>query len=538
MANTQKFTIRPLSKPGRSDLRDTFKIYLSPTALLSAKLRSGDVCSISKDDSSWRTAIAWSATEKIQDTVVQTSKLIQDLYGFKLGEKVSIAKLDEPIPEVDVVILDEVPKAREEHQSEQRISGSDRGHWEWYLEHTLSTAQYICAGMQFESIELKGKRRSFVVKAISSQTRSPSQDPFQFSEGSRVRLQDENSTPPTKPLESFDLDKMMAGVGGLKKQIEQIQDQLQDFKSSGPELMMPSYYHGNSGIILYGPKGTGKSLVLKKLSNGPWQRVFNITSIVLTSSPGNGEKEIRDIFATARRFQPSIIIIDQLEFIAPKRKFSDSLSSPTLAPALCEALDSLGSAQVFVISTTRHPNEVDESLRTPNRFGLEVEFPVPSAVARKEILQAIRGSSDEPNDILIDSIAEKTHGFVGADIFALLQVACRKGRSRYTRTRLDPIPNGDLPDSNYPTQPLPFNLTEQDIAEALTEIRPTAMREVFLETPKVLWSDIGGLHSIKLRLQKAISRPLKVKLLPLSPSAHSFNILPSKTCTNQPHPAR
>jgi AAA family ATPase len=526
MASGQKFTVRPFSKPGRSDLNDAFRIYLSPTALLSLKLRSGDSCSILPEGSPARTAISWTAAEKIQDTVVQTSKVVQDLYGFRLGDKVSIVKADIPVPEVDVVTLEEAPKDHVDVPKGESTSSIDKTHWEWFLEHPLLKAQYICAGMQLDQVELKGQRKSFVVRALSSDIGSPMQDLFRFSEQSRVQIREDLPSDPVVSSISFNLESMLHGVGGLKRQIKQINSLLHDFDTTAPTMAMPPYYHGNSGIMFYGPKGTGKTLVLKRITTGPWRKVFNITGSIMSGNEGSGEKRVREIFATAHQFEPSVISIDQLEFLAPKRKFSDSFSSPTLAPILCEVLDSLNGSQVLIIAATRHPNDVDETLRTPSRFGVEVELPVPNAMDRKDILQAIRGSSDLPSDILIDFAAEKTHGFVGADLFALLQVACRKGRTRCIGTGLEPITNGDKlsqSEQTQPMQPLPFKLMEQDIAEALIEVRPTAMREVVLETPRTRWSDIGGQHEVKLRLQKAVKRPLKV-----SPSKESSKVNTNK----------
>ncbi|KAH1487346.1 hypothetical protein KXX57_000271 [Aspergillus fumigatus] len=177
------------------------------------------------------------------------------------------------------------------------------------------------------------------------------------------------------------------------------------------------------------------------------------------------------------------------------------------------------SALVLVVAATRHPNDVDDALRTPHRLAIEIEMQVPTAQDRAEILRAICGSSTRQlSEELIETIAEKTHGYVGADLFALLQLVCRKARQRQLCQSRSPTRLCDVtssPDLVAGVEHIEENMVvdldieESDVMSALQETRPTAMREVFLETPKVRWTDIGGQHDIKKRLQKAVERPLK-----------------------------
>jgi AAA family ATPase len=212
-----------------------------------------------------------------------------------------------------------------------------------------------------------------------------------------------------------------------------------------------------------------------------------------------------------------------LDFIAPKRT---SFESSSLVSVLCENLDAIQSGSVLVVAATRHPNNVDDALRTPHRLGTEIELQVPTAQDRAQILRAIRGPAFAGlNDDLIDFIAEKTHGYVGADLYALLLLICRKARQRQLieqgSTILPAKPPSqegdsspsDLSDASNGEVCIDLDIRETDILASLQEVRPTAMREVFLETPKVRWSDIGGQHEIKKRLQQAVERPLKVSAL-------------------------
>lgn len=286
---------------------------------------------------------------------------------------------------------------------------------------------------------------------------------------------------------------------------------------------MPSFYENSRGILLYGPKGTGKTSLLEQIEKAGWRQVFRIGTSSLGRSTSEGEAKLRNIFQEAARSKPSVIIIDQLEFIAPKRT---SFESQSLASVLCENLDALRGTSILVVAATRHPNQVDDALRTPHRLGTEIELQVPTAQDRAEILRAIRGPvSAGLTDELVELLAEKTHGYVGADLFALLQLVCRKARQRQLLEKSSPVTSADsiiepysshLGSDNEGDMATLLVIQESDIMSSLQEIRPTAMREVFLETPKVRWSDIGGQHEIKRRLQQAVERPLKVRRIPNS----------------------
>ncbi|KAK2811023.1 hypothetical protein FQN49_008491 [Arthroderma sp. PD_2] len=283
---------------------------------------------------------------------------------------------------------------------------------------------------------------------------------------------------------------------------------------------MPSFYKSSGGILVYGAKGTGKSALLSKIEEASWRRTFAITSsIVNRTSSGDGAAVLRKIFSDALKYQPSLIKIDQLDFIAPKRGSSPNEAS--VSPALCEGMDTLQDSKVLVVACTRHPNDVDDSLRMPHRLGIEIELQIPTSKSRLEILYALRGPASEPTDELLQKMATKTHGYVGADLLSLLQLSCRKAKARMLSPTPSQLANGiasnhmaedesgPQPIPDHPGKPLPLEISERDMSLAMKEVRPTAMREVFLETPSVRWSDIGGQRYIKSRLQKAVERPLK-----------------------------
>lgn len=510
MSESRSFTVRPFSKQPRNDLKDSFRVHLSPSSLTFLRLRAGDLCSLQLAEGTPKTAIAWNALENIQNTVVQTSKTLQDCYGIKLGDKVSIAKVHAPLEDVDTACLEECTDP-DRISSYGVLSESDRGHWEWCLEYPLLKCEILSTGLIFE-VELKGHRRSFRVAEVWGQNPNSINTIFRFTENSKIKIGRDQET-----ADGLGLIKVrLSGLGGMSRQVERINEGLADFNSKAERLKMPSFYEHSRGMIIYGPKGTGKTALLQQMEAAGWKKSFRIGTSTISRNVGDGESKLRKVFFEALRSQPSLVIIDQVEFIAPRRTTHDSMS---LASVLCESLDSIKNAHVLVVAATRHPNDVDDALRTPHRLAIEIELPVPSAKDRAEILRAIRGSSNEPSDSLLEIIAEKTHGYVGADLFALLQLACRKARHRQLLEHgffnscsstssavsifqsVTPVDEGDMP----------LKICEADVLFALQEIRPTAMREVLLETPKVRWSDIGGHHEIKQRLRKAVQRPLKVR---------------------------
>lgn len=515
MTDSRIFTLRPLPKPTRND--ESFRIYLSASSLAYLKLRPNDLCSLRLESGVEKTAIAWNAVGDVRNAVVQTSNILQECYGIKLGDKLTISKLnDEPssLNEIDTVQLEECtdPEKLSTAGLELLSDKIEVSHWEWALEHTLKQWKTLSTSLTIEAV-VKGQNRSFKVVAISNQ--SPTNHTIsQFTDNSRVRIGGNESS---EERRSTLLKVVEDGLGGLSDQICQLNTLLVDFNLQTHGAQMPQYYKVNRGILIHGQKGTGKTSLLHRIEAAGWKRQFTIGTNVLSRNSGDGEAKLRKIFKEASQAQPSVIIIDQIDSIAPKRASPDILS---LAHALCESIDALGTAKVLVVAATRHPNDVDDSLRTPNRLSVEVEVSIPTAAARKQILCAIRDGSSQPSDLLIDYIAEKTHGYVGADLFALLQTTCRIARDRQLADGNSADPEVSVNDEDQKDSSSEWlKINEGDIVAAMQEVRPTAMREVFLETPQVKWTDIGGQHALKRHLQKMVERPLKVRLL-LDPRRH------------------
>lgn len=513
MSEVRSFTARPLSKQqARKDFKDAFRVYLSSSSLAALRLQTESICTLRQADGPPKTAIAWYAAENIQNTVMQISRTLQDCYDIKIGEKVAITRAEGSLKDIDLVTLADCsdPEKLARYGS---ISENDRPHWEWALDEKLLRCGCLTTGLTFE-LELKGQSRSFQVVSIRPQNGPSSHTLFQFTEASKVSL---GPVTEERQEKSSSIEVQSTGLGGLSRQIEDINESLSDFSIDPRKPAMPSFYENSRGILLYGPKGTGKTSLLNQIEKAGWTQTFKIGTSTLGRSISEGEVKLRNVFQEAARAKPSVIIIDQLEFIAPKRT---SIESQSLASVLCENLDAIRNTSILVVAATRHPNQVDDSLRTPHRLGTEIEIQIPTAQDRAEILHAIRGPvSAGLTDELVELLAEKTHGYVGADLFALLQLICRKARQRQLLEQNPTAISANSPTDSYSSHhggssdndlAISLEIQERDILLSLPEIRPTAMREVFLETPKVRWSDIGGQHDIKRRLQQAVERPLKV----------------------------
>lgn len=522
LSDPRLYTVRPFSKPARNDLKDVFRVYLSPSILLLYKLRSGEYCMLQKSESLAEIsvpAIAWAAPEKIQDNVVQTSKAFQELHGLKLGDKVSLSRLHESTSDIHSIVLSEIDIPALENPLSY-LNQSEQQHWAWYLELPLSKAEILCPGMVLEEVELKGQKRTFRVDRVNN---SGSTDRlYRFGTDSVVRLQD---TPTCRANSAAEIQHSLLvaqdGIGGLTRQLDQLNQRLAAYTDNLELLRLPTYYRPRrGGILLYGPPGTGKSLILKKIAAAGWSKVFHINNALTARNDGTSDTAVNRIFADARRHHPSVVIIDRLETLAGKHREPGVIQSINISPSLCEEFDRISDSRVFVVAATNVLTDVDESLRRPGRFEFPLEIPVPDSKTRTEILKILSAFQRDSDVPMLQDLGERTHGFVGADLDKLVQLAVDKATARVLAFL------GDVPDLNSTSfsrlsiqddqktlcedSQIIVEVEKADLDAALLEVRPTAMQEVFLETPKVRWTDIGGQDELKKTLKQAVEWPLKV----------------------------
>ena len=295
-------------------------------------------------------------------------------------------------------------------------------------------------------------------------------------------------------------------VGGLKGVVEKIREMV-ELPIRYPELFERLGIDPPRGVLLYGAPGTGKTLLAKAVANESDANFITISGPELVSKfVGESEEKLRQIFKEANEKAPSIIFMDEIDAIAPKREDATNEVERRMVSQLLTLLDGMAHrGQVIVLAATNRPEAIDPALRRPGRFDREIEIPIPDRNARKEILQIHSRGMPLAKDVNVDYLADVTHGYTGADLTALIREAALARLRDLIPTLLDKqsIPNDIL---------LNLTVANKDFAEALKTIRPSALREVFIERPNVHWNDIGGLSKVKEELKEAVDMPLKKPL--------------------------
>ena len=295
-------------------------------------------------------------------------------------------------------------------------------------------------------------------------------------------------------------------VGGLGTQIQRIREMI-ELPLKYPEVFDRLGIDAPKGVFLYGPPGTGKTLIARAVANETDAYFTSISGPeIIGKFYGESEARLRSIFENAQSHAPAIIFIDEIDAIAPKREDmgSEKQVERRVVSQLLSLLDGLESrGHVIVIAATNIPNTIDPALRRPGRFDREISIPIPDKNGRLEILQIHTRGMPLAGDVSLEKLAEITHGFVGADLEALAREAAMSALRGI-------LPKIDFEMSDIPYETLlRLEITMDNFFEAMKEIEPSAIREVFVEVPDVRWSDVGGLDNIKQELKEAIEWPLK-----------------------------
>jgi AAA family ATPase, CDC48 subfamily len=291
-------------------------------------------------------------------------------------------------------------------------------------------------------------------------------------------------------------------IGGLRDEVQRVREMI-ELPMKHPELFQRLGIDPPKGVLLHGPPGTGKTLLAKAVANECGAEFYSIAGPeIMSKYYGESEQRLREIFENARDSSPSIIFIDELDSIAPKREDVTGEVERRVVAQLLTMMDGLEErGQVVVIGATNRLDAIDPALRRAGRFDREIEIGVPDAADRLEILQIhTRGMPLEKVDL--DRIAATTHGFVGADLSGLCKEAAMKALRRY-------LPEIDL-DKEIPREFLEkMRVYNDDFTAALKEVQPSAMREIFIEATNTRWSDVGGLDEAKQEIIETIEWPLR-----------------------------
>ncbi|KAG4304011.1 hypothetical protein PORY_002534 [Pneumocystis oryctolagi] len=460
------------------------KVYLNSYQLKRAGLNTGDPVLIENESSLSRYlfGIAWMNSGVGFDEVILSDKM-RKKGNFTLGQCVSVKKYPEQLFKADNIEIESLD-CDLRHVLLNKIK-------DFFLK-----IKYISIGSEYE-YNHHGKVIIIKIKTINDQSEI-------LNAIREMQISDKNIYPniffvenDTKLVlssnENITPKITFSSIGGLKRQIELLKDYIE------MPLLKPQYFQKFNisppkGVLLYGPPGTGKTMLLRAIANetNAYVELVNGPSIV-GKYLGETETNLVKIFENAKKHQPSIIFIDEIDAIAPKR--SEDTVDRRVVASLLTLMDGMNSSgQIVVVGATNRPNTLDEALRRPGRFEKEIEIGVPDADARLEILKL--NFDKMPHNLNkddIENLAKRTHGYVGADLTSI----CREAA-------ISAIKHGiaeNISEEN-------FSISKHDIEIALKDVRQSVMREVFLETPHVRWSDIGGQQVIKQKLREAIEWPL------------------------------
>ena len=480
MAN--KLTLRVAESHHRDVGRDIARIEREKMEMLG--LVSGDYIEIVGKDTTY--AIVWPAyPEDRGNDLIRIDGNIRNNAGTSLDDKVNIKKAE--AKEAKRVTL--APT-----QAIRLVGGAQ------YI-HRLLEGRPINKGQQIR-VETVSNPLNFVVLSTSPT------GPVFVGKSTAINLKDEivdESKLKGSPKTTYE------DIGGLRREIELVREMI-ELPLRHPELFQKLGIDPPKGVLLHGPPGTGKTLIAKAVANETDANFVSISGPeIMSKYYGESEKHLRDMFDEAEKNAPTIIFIDEIDSIAPKRGEVTGEVERRVVAQLLSLMDGLkGRGEVIVIAATNRPNAIDEALRRGGRFDREIEIGIPDMNGRLEILQVhTRGMplspelNGEGNDAgELKRIAERTHGFVGADMASLCKEAAMHALRRF-------LPEINM-DEEIPAEVIEkLEVTSKDFDEAFKNIEPSALREVFFEVPQVRWTDVGGLDAIKQELVEAVEWPLK-----------------------------
>ncbi|MHA2117040.1 MAG: CDC48 family AAA ATPase [Candidatus Thorarchaeota archaeon] len=424
-------------------------------------------------------AVAWPSLkeDEVLD-MVRMDGLIRNNAGARLGEMVEISKTT--VPEATKIVLAPGQPVRfqqgfENYVKQQIINKPiTRG--------DVILVSSIGQGLQFTATTVSPSKHVRVTPATVVEV----------------------LTKPAKPDEFIIPDVTYEDIGGLGKELVKIREMV-ELPMKSPELFKRLGISPPKGVLLMGPPGTGKTLIAKAVANesGANFKVINGPEI-MSKFYGESEQKLRETFEDAEKNAPTIIFIDELDSIAPKRADVTGEVERRVVAQLLALMDGLsGRGQVIVIGASNRPDDIDEALRRPGRFDREIVIGVPDKQGRLEILQIHTRSMPLEEDIDIERLSAVTHGFVGADLNALAREAAMQALRRVL-PHIDPE-TGDIPADVLNN----LFVTQADFDMALSDVSPSALREVLVEKPNVQWDDVGGLAKVKMQLREAVEAPLK-----------------------------
>src|SRR2546428_12035889 len=406
---------------------------------------------------------------------VRIDGLIRNNAGVAIGDMVMVKKVKAPAAEKVVVApLDAVPPIDER-----------------YLADALESVPVTKGDNVI--VPYFGGRLTFQVIGVS-----PFADAALITQRTVFVVSEKGKAPRGVPQVTYE------DIGGIKDEIQKVREMI-ELPLRHPEIFEKLGVEAPKGVLLYGAPGTGKTLLAKAVATESSAHFIPIGGPeIMSKFYGESEARLREIFKEAKEKAPTIIFIDEIDSIAPKREEVTGEVERRVVSQLLSLMDGLEArGKVIVIAATNRPNAIDPALRRPGRFDREIEIKVPDKKGRLEILQIHTRHMPLQQDVDIERLAAVSHGFVGAD----LEYLCKEAAMKTLRRML---PELKLEEDRLSPEVLDkLIVTAEDFENALKDVMPSAMREVYLETPDVKWSEIGGLEGVKKELQEAVEWPLK-----------------------------
>ena len=417
--------------------------------------------------------------EEYGSGLIKIDGITRQNIGAGIGDKISIKAVE--AVNAEQIILSPTEKITADGLQDYMIYN--------YLNHVFTTGDTIALSTQM------GGRVQFVITSTK-----PSK-PVIVTENTIFKL-----GPMTKAIDSTIPRITYDELGGLKNEVQKIREMV-ELPMRHPELFEKIGVEAPKGVLLYGPPGTGKTLLAKAVAGETNAHFISISGPeIMGKYYGESEERLREIFKQAEENSPSIIFIDEIDSIAPKRDEVTGEVEKRIVSQLLALMDGMKSrGKVVVIAATNRPDSIDPALRRPGRFDREIEIGIPDDEGRYDILSIHTRGMPIDEKVDLKQISKTTHGFVGAD----LEFLCKEAAMRSLRRILPEI---DLDEDEISKEILQkIQITSEDFREALKEVRPSALREVQVQVPNVSWDDVGGLTELKEELREAVEWPLKYK---------------------------
>ena len=419
------------------------------------------------------------ASEEYGSSIIKIDGMTRQNIGAGIGDNISL-KIVEAVS-AEQIVLSPTEKIAAEGLQEYMIYN--------YLNHVFTTGDSVSLNTQM------GGRVQFVITSTK-----PSK-PVLVTENTIFKL-----GAMTKAIDSSFPRITYDELGGLKNEVQKIREMV-ELPMRHPELFDKIGVEAPKGVLLYGPPGTGKTLLAKAVAGETNAHFISLSGPeIMGKHYGESEERIREIFTQAEENAPSIIFIDEIDSIAPKRDEVSGELEKRIVSQLLTLMDGMKSrGKVVVIAATNRPDSIDPALRRPGRFDREIEIGIPDDEGRFDILSIHTRGMPIDEKVDLKQISKTTHGFVGADLEVLSKEAAMRSLRRI-------LPEIDLDEEKISSEILQkIQITSDDFRDALKEVRPSALREVQVQIPNVSWDDVGGLAALKEELKEAVEWPIKYK---------------------------